>query len=273
MHRAGSAFLISPDGGDSIVVDRLKGPSVPHEEMNIRQVAAYLHMDSREVVKLASRGQIPCRRVSGNFCFRKEQVDHWVETQMHEMPKHRLAGIEKGVSAHHGFDDKALLVGPLIPELGVAVPLGARTRDAAIRALVDLADRAGLVFVKSDLIAEVRAREELCSTALAPSVAIPHPRRPLPYDIAAGFVVAGLTSSGIPFGAEDGSLTRLFFLICCKDERTHLHVLARLAQMLHDDRTVAGLLTAETPDELRGLLLEAERAAIDHKTNPPQRRK
>ena len=31
--------------------------------MNSRQVADYLHMDLREVTKLASRGQIPCRKV------------------------------------------------------------------------------------------------------------------------------------------------------------------------------------------------------------------
>jgi len=41
---------------------------------------------------------------------------------------------------------------------------------------------------------------------LIPGVALPHPRHPLPYDIAASFVVVGLTGAGIPFGAEDGSL-------------------------------------------------------------------
>ena len=40
----------------------------------------------------------------------------------------------------------------------------------------------------------------------------------------------------------DGSLTRLFFLICCKDESTHLHVLARLATMLHDQADVEDLI-------------------------------
>jgi PTS system nitrogen regulatory IIA component len=233
---------------------------MPGEVMNERQVAAYLHLDVREVVKLASRGQIPCRKVGGGFQFRKGQVDHWVESHMHRLDKERLAGIEKGVTAHHGVDHAELEVCPLIPAGGLAVPLLARTREGALRDLVDLASAAGLVYVRDELLEEVRKREELCSTALAPQVALPHPRHPLPYDIAQSFIVVGLTASGIPFGALDGSLTRLFFLICCKDDQTHLHVLARLARMLHGQPDIERLLAAETADDLREMLVELEEA-------------
>ena len=235
---------------------------MPHEEMNEKQVASYLDMDLRELLKLASRGQIPCRKVAGTFRFRKSDVDQWVESQMSHMGKERLEGIEKGTNVHHGFEENTLLIARMIPAGGLAVPLQARTRGSALRELVDLADRAGLVYSRSDLIGEVEKREEMCSTAMIPRVAIPHPRHPLPYDIEAGFVVVGLTSSGIPFGAADGSLTRLFFMICCKDDRTHLHVLARLARMLHDRRTIDDLIDAASPDELGRLLLKMEQAVI-----------
>ncbi len=243
---------------------------MPHEQMNERQVADYLHMDLRELSKLASRGAIPCRKTARGFVFRKGDVEHWVEAQMHQLPRHRLAGIEKGVSRHHGFDHEAMLVAPLIPPGGLAAPLKARTREAVLRGMVDLADRAGMVYAHDELLEEVRDRETLCSTALAPGVAMPHPRHPLPYGIAASFVVVGLTQSGVPFGAADGSLTRLFFLICCKDDRTHLHVLARLAQMLHEDSAmgvspVEQLTQALSPDELREILLNLEAHAQEKK--------
>jgi PTS system nitrogen regulatory IIA component len=230
--------------------------------MSEQQVAAYLHMDVREVVKLASRGRIPCRKVRGKFQFQKSDVDHWIETQMHTLGKDRLAKIEEGVIAHHGFEAAAPLLGPLIPRGGLAVPLKAKTRDAAIRGLVDLACAAELVYDKDLLVKEVREREELCSTALAPGVALPHPRHPLPYDIAASFVTVGLTSSGIPYGAADGSLTRLFFLICSKDDRTHLHVLARLGQMLHEKSAVDELLSATSAEELTAMLQRREKAVL-----------
>jgi PTS system nitrogen regulatory IIA component len=230
--------------------------------MNAREVAAYLHLDVREVTKLASRGQIPCRKVSGRFHFRKAQVDHWVESRMHTLDADRLEAIEKAVTAHHGVDHASLEVCPLIPPDGLAVPLRARTREGVIRDLVALADASEVVYDREKLTEEVRQREDLCSTALVPQVALPHPRHPLPHDIARSFIVVGSAPSGIPYGAEDGSLTRLFFLICCKDDRTHLHVLARLVRMLQSPGKVEMLLAAEGPDDLRDLLVNLEEVAV-----------
>lgn len=239
---------------------------MPHEQMTEQQVAAYLSMDVREVVKLASRGQIPCRKQGGAFLFRKGQVDHWVWEQMHTLAPERLEGIEEGVSAHHGLDAEGLTVCSLIPRAGVAVPLVAKTRDAALRRLVELADAADLVYDRDELLSELRQREELCSTALLPGAAVPHPRHPMPWDIAASFVVVGLTPSGIPYGAVDGSLTRLFFLICGKDERTHLHVLARLALMLYEPGVIDELLACEDAEALRHVMVTREQAILTKRT-------
>lgn len=230
--------------------------------MNEQQVAAYLHMDSREIHKLASRDKIPCRKIGGQFVFYKGQLDHWVEERMHTLCQDRLQSIEKGVSQHHGYEHDVMLVNNLIPPGGLAVPLRAKTRNSAIRSLVDLADQAGVVYCPDELIEEIRKREELCSTAMVPGAALPHPRHPLPYDIAASFVVVGLTPSGIPFSSQDGSLTRVFFLICCKDERTHLHVLARLARMLHNPKAVDDLAAAECVVELSEILQRLEQQTL-----------
>ena len=67
---------------------------------------------------------------------------------------------------------------------------------------------------------------------------------------------------GIPFGALDGKLTRLFFLICCKDESTHLHVLARLAQMLHDPSAIETILAVEDSEQFMQVLEELESAQL-----------
>ena len=179
---------------------------------------------------------------------------------MHTLAPKQLAGIEKGVTAHHGVDHAELEVCRLIPPDGLAVPLRARTRDGVLRDLVDLAEVAGLVYGRREILEEIRRREDLCTTALVPRVALPHPRHPLPYDITESFIVVGSAPGGLPFGAEDGSLTRLFFLICCKDERTHLYVLARLMRILHSREDIDSLLAAETPEELRELLGALEAA-------------
>jgi PTS system nitrogen regulatory IIA component len=236
--------------------------NMPHEEMDEKQVAAYLRMDAREITKLAERGHIPCHKGGAKLRFRKSDIDHWVELRLHTLASDRLGDIEKGVSLHHGFEEGELLVWRMVPAGGLAVPLEGRTGDGAIRALVRLADKAGKVCAADELLGEIRAREELCSTAIFPGVAIPHPRHPLPYDITESFVVVGVTPSGIPFGALDGSLTRVFFLICCKDDRTHLHVLARLARVLQLKNAIDALVEAESAVELGEILLKLEQTAI-----------
>jgi len=235
-----------------------------HEQMNASQIATYLAMDLREVIKLSSRGLIPCLKLGGDkapkdrFRFIKSEIDHWIENQMHTLNCERLASISRSVSDHHGLDPEGMLLCSSIPDGGLDVPMHARTREATLRELVDVADRAGMVYLKAELIDEVREREDVCSTALIPGVALPHPRHPVEYDIVESFVVVGLTHSGIPFGASDGSLTRLFFLVCCKDERTHLHLLARLAQMLHTPGVLDDLMAADCPEELMETLHACE---------------
>lgn len=234
---------------------------MPDEPMNIPQVARYLGMAVQDVTRLAARGQMPGKKIRGEFRFRKGDIDHWVETQLPELTHERLVEIEQGVSAHHGMEPTAELLGLLIPAGGVVAPLPARTAPAVIRALAEAADNAGLVYDRKLLIEEIAGREELCSTAIGPGFALPHPRHPMPWDIAASFVIVGRSDGGIPFGAEDGSLTRLFFLICCKDERTHLHVLARISRVL-DEHTLTAILEAPDADGIRGVLVNRERALL-----------
>lgn len=232
---------------------------MPHEQMSLQQVAAYLTMDPRRILRWASREQIPCRRIGEeDYVFRKSELDHWVWEQMHHFGSRALEGIERGVSEHHGIDHEQPIVCPLVPEDGVAVPLQARTRQAAINALLDLAEACDLIYNREELHNELRGREQLCSSALLPGVAFPHPRHPLPWDIAGSFVVVGVTPAGLPFGAEDGSLTRLFFMVCCKDETTHLHVLARLVRMLDDRGLIDELLQADSPARVEELLAHRE---------------
>jgi PTS system nitrogen regulatory IIA component len=118
-----------------------------------------------------------------------------------------------------------------------------------------------LAYDKADLIENIRQREELCPTTVLPGLALPHPRHSLPYDIAESFIIVGRTASGVPFGDPSGVLTRLFFLICCKDERTHLHVLARLSRML-DEKSLDELMDVADSDELRKLLRKREEKAL-----------
>ena len=72
-------------------------------------------------------------------------------------------------------------------------------------------------------------------------MAIPHPRAPLPDAIGESILAFGRTFSGIPFGAPGRRLTDLFFLVLCRDSRTHLQVLARLGRLIQDPEFLEAL--------------------------------
>jgi len=107
----------------------------------------------------------------------------------------------------------------------------------------------------------MRQREEQGSTALEGGVAIPH-CRPLPNLLGDNIVAYGRTVARIPFGAAHGGLTDIFFLVCCRDNRTHLQVLARLSRLLRRPGFVHDLRAAETVAETLQVIEAAEGALL-----------
>ncbi|HLQ45847.1 MAG TPA: PTS sugar transporter subunit IIA, partial [Planctomycetaceae bacterium] len=73
----------------------------------------------------------------------------------------------------------------------------------------------------------------------------PHTRNPLPEALGESLIAFGRTLSGIPFGAPKRQLSDLFFLVLCRDSRTHLHVLARLGRIIQLPGFVDELRSAE----------------------------
>ena len=56
----------------------------------------------------------------------------------------------------------------------------------------------------------------------------------------------------------DGGLTDIFFLVCCRDDRTHLKVLARLSRLLLRPGFVESLRNAETATQTWQVIAAAE---------------
>lgn len=229
-----------------------------NDTMDIEELATYLHRDVREVTKLATRGHLPGRRVGGQWRFATAEVNRWLETQMPSYSEGQLSNLEKSRQQ----DQPQLLLTPLISELTTGVPMKAKTRSAVLRELVGLAEQSGQVFDPDAILAAIREREDQESTALACGVALPHPHRPLPSALGEHVLAVGRTGSGIFFGGPLDGLTDIFFLICCKDDRTHLQILARLSRLLLRRDFVEALRAAESAAQLARTIEDAERALI-----------
>src|SRR5262249_54897393 len=115
------------------------------------------------------------------------------------------------------------------------------------------------VYDSAAVLEALAQREEISSTALATGVAIPHPHRPMPSALGDSVIAFGRTLSGIPFGAEDGGLTDLFFLVLSHDNAAHLRILARLSRLLLRPGFIDSLRSTETSREAWELIDAAER--------------
>ncbi len=146
--------------------------------------------------------------------------------------------------------------------------LTAKTKASVLREMVALADRTGNLNQSRDLLESLSAREELCSTALPEGLALLHPRHHDPYMFESSFIALGRSVQEIHFGAPDGQPTTLFFLICCQDDRIHLHTLARLCLMAQRTRLLASLREAPDAAAMHAEILAAEAQVLGGKKPP-----
>lgn len=234
-----------------------------YQNMTLEDFARHVGLDAREVRKLAERGKLPADRVAGRWRFNRARVTEWLQQEMLtlDIDGKRLKAIEKAMSPPTSPDSNAQLVTGLLSLVGIDLALPARTKSSVLLELVTLADKTGLLWDQAGLLRELQARESLCSTALPNGLAIPHARQPMPYVSSEPFICFARLGKGIGFGSPYGGLTDLFFLICCHDDRAHLHVLARLMRMFNDD-CVARLRIAETPDDALRILIDREEEAV-----------
>lgn len=221
--------------------------------MTLPELAKHLGLDARLVERWAQRGTLPGTMVNGQWRFNRAQLLDWLQHEIHSFDPQHLRHVERAMSE----GSSELVVGELLSAEAIDMNLPARSRASVLRELVKLAERTGLVYDPDDVHEAVQEREGLCSTALPGGLAIPHPRRPLPYATAEPLVCLARVPAGIPFGDPDGRMTDLFVLVCSHDERQHLCVLARLALMFSTDLP-AQLRDAEDADAALELILQRE---------------
>ncbi len=236
--------------------------AMPYRSMTIQEVVKLLGSDVRRVERMAQRGEIPCQKVGGQFRFNRAEITEWLQRTMGGMSRDNLAEVDAGITTHRQTEQDETIVTPLLRPEAVTTNLGSRTKNSTLRELAALAEKTGRVLDSRALVDAVIQREELCSTAMEGGIAIPHPRRPLPETVAEPVLVVARTSQGIAFGAPDGRLTTLFFLTASPDDRHHLHILARLCRMLHDEKFVARLEAAETSEEMTDLMKTREQQVL-----------
>ena len=234
--------------------------------MDQKSAAAHLHMPERELRHVAQRGEVESFKRGDLYFFEHRALDEWAQRRLMTLNDKTLTAEHAvAMTERRRADGHDVHVADLLRPETIAPALTARGRAGVLRDMTDFADGTGLLYDPETLFAELSAREEVASTAAGGGVAFLHPRYHDPYLFQETFLALGRAVRPVFFGAQDGTGTDLFFLICCTDHTLHLHILARLCLLAHGTALLPALREAADAEAMHAALKQAEDGFLGHR--------
>ncbi|MEM9828240.1 MAG: PTS sugar transporter subunit IIA [Planctomycetota bacterium] len=200
------------------------------EDLDVAQLATYLHLTPDKVNQLASRGKLPGRKIGGKWRFSEAEIHHWLEERIGASDETELGRYEAVLKRDKPSAD-VMRLSDLCPVDLIQIPMAARTRGSVFRTMSEIATRTGMMWDAPAMASAVESREAMHPTALESGVALLHPRRPQTSILAESLVSLGVCPSPIPF-SDNGQCVDVFFLICSYDDPSHLRILARISRLI-----------------------------------------
>lgn len=228
------------------------------EVYSINQIAPVLKLDTRQLQRMAERGDIPARKVGGEWRFTHSEILEWLEGRVGGGNAQELMELEKmmeRLGAETALENRP--ISELLLLDGMKVPLRGRTGKSIVREMVETAMQTNLLWDPDAMETAIFEREAMCPTALENGAALLHPRHPMTDILGDPFIAFGRTPAGVPF-ASNGVLTDVFFLICSVNDTQHLRTLARLGRILTVPEFLPQLRELEDSSEILRLFRETE---------------
>ena len=233
------------------------GPDTADRLLTVKQVATYLNVNERTVLKLVSEGALPAVKIGNQWRFRKPMLDTWLDDQM--------LGVGPGyfdVSELARTPARMLDLASCFQPNHVIPVLAAQTKTGVVEELASLANTLGLVRNRTWFVGALMARENILPSATGNGVAFMHTLQRHPEHVVRPFMVLGRSQAGVDFDALDGKPTHLFFVLGLKYQELHLPWLAKLWQMCARADAIEALMAAPTADAIFEALANAERDLV-----------
>ena len=229
------------------------------EVLTLKQAAEHVHLEPNELKHVAQRGEIEAESRGDEWFFEHRALDEWAQRQLlaatpRELQRQHNVILEENRRARR----TDWRVADLFRADGIHLALPGKAKAGIIRDMADLAAATGFVYDVDGLFGELKAREEIASTAIGEGAAFLHPRYHDPYLFEESFIAYGRSERPVFFGAPNGEATRHFFLICSTDHEQHLHILARLAVLAHSTEFLSLLNEAADADQVLAIIRAAE---------------
>ena len=235
------------------------------EIMTVTEVADYLQLADKTIVRMAQRGEIPAAKVASQWRFLRSLVREWLVAQMQTLPAGRLDEVAGREDALLGLDEM------IRPEL-MNLEIKPGPKEAVLRQIVGPLVQTGFAADPSRLLASLLERERMMTTAIGHGIALPHPRKPIAGMFPEPAIVLGVCPAGTDFDAIDDQLVGVFFLICATREEIHLQLMAKVAWLSRRD-VLGKLRTAQDAQAAHEIIAQAVRDIEESRSSAKPRRK
>jgi len=220
------------------------------EVMTLEEVAEYLQVSQKSILRMAQAGKIPAAKVASQWRFMRSVVDDWLMAQM-EIPSVRSSPGKRQLPRLPSLPD-------LMPQDLMNLEVTPDTKENVLRQLIEPLRRAKVLRHTRRFLDSVLERERMVSTAIGHGIAIPHPRRPLPGLFKEPAVALGVCREGTNFEALDHQRTYVFFLLCAPTEDIQLRLLARVIQVGRHLSAIESIKRVNGPEAVTEILRVAD---------------
>jgi excisionase family DNA binding protein len=220
-----------------------KGEPEADRTMTVAEVSAYLTLSAGSVYRLAN--ELRALRIGGRWAFRASDVEQWL-LKRRTGGEAQLEPVEELGSKLRLFsymDEENIFLDVSDSEAGILI------RNAIDRAVLTLTESPEQA-AKERIRASIMERESLCSTALHPEVAFPHPRESEKCPLGRDQIVIVRAARPVEFLEMHGYQPRIVFLLLARTVSLQLLWEARLSHLLHREVFVQKLLSAKSPRAL-----------------------
>lgn len=120
----------------------------------------------------------------------------------------------------------------ILNEKLIKIPLEKFDKKDIIAEMIDVLSRSGKVLDKEKVVQAVLEREQMMSTGIGNSVAIPHGKSQGVQEL---IVALGITSQDVNFDALDGKPVRIVFMLVGPEKSSSIHIkmLSRISRLLN----------------------------------------
>ncbi|MFO7871715.1 MAG: PTS sugar transporter subunit IIA [Kiritimatiellia bacterium] len=228
-----------------------RGSESEDEVMTLAEIAQYLKVSQKTIIRMAQSGEIPAAKVSNQWRFLSSMIDDWLVGKMQSATNADLVDIISMAS-------EVTPISRLISVERIVMNMEPGSKSVILTQLVKKLKESRPSIDAGEYLVRLIEREEMVSTAIGPGVALPHPRDPRQTKDVAPCIVLGICPHGTEFESLDGKPTYVFALCCSNSEIVHLRLMAKVTLLLRQKQIVRQLRAAETANDVMRYVLNSD---------------